>query len=69
MLFELAGTAGLDEKKGNMATGKHINSTEDRAGERRRNPLTTLTLLVTSFTFSLPYCATSTEREGLLCGR
>ena len=38
MLFELAGTAGLDEKKGNMATGKHINTTEDRAGERRHNP-------------------------------
>eukprot|EP01040_Poterioochromonas_malhamensis_P009404 gene9404-10212_t len=31
MLYELAGTAGLDEKKGNMATGKHINTTEDRA--------------------------------------
>jgi glucose-6-phosphate isomerase len=32
MLYELAGAAGLDEKRANMASGKHINQTEDRAG-------------------------------------
>jgi hypothetical protein len=32
MLFELAGAAGLDEKRAHMASGKHINETEDRAG-------------------------------------
>ena len=31
MLFELAGAAGLDDKRAAMATGKHINQTEDRA--------------------------------------
>ena len=32
MLFDLAGAAGLEEKRANMASGAHINSTEDRAG-------------------------------------
>jgi hypothetical protein len=31
MLMELAGVAGLDEKKANMASGKHLNNTEDRS--------------------------------------
>lgn len=32
MLFDLAGAAGLEEKRTKMATGQHINATEDRAG-------------------------------------
>lgn len=31
MLFDLAGAAGLEEKRMKMGTGQHINSTEDRA--------------------------------------
>jgi glucose-6-phosphate isomerase len=31
MLFDLAGAAGLESKRANMAAGVHINSTEDRA--------------------------------------
>ena len=32
MLFDLAGAAGLEEKRTKMGTGQHINATEDRAG-------------------------------------
>jgi glucose-6-phosphate isomerase len=32
MLFDLAGAAGLEEKRNKMATGHHVNATEDRAG-------------------------------------
>lgn len=31
LLFDLAGAAGLEEKRNNMVAGKHINATEDRA--------------------------------------
>lgn len=31
MLYDLATAAGLEEKRASMATGQHINSTEDRA--------------------------------------
>jgi hypothetical protein len=33
MLFDLAGAAGLEEKRNKMATGHHVNATEDRAGQ------------------------------------
>jgi len=32
MLFDLAGAAGLEDKRTKMGTGQHINATEDRAG-------------------------------------
>ena len=32
MLFDLAGAAGLEDKRMRMGTGQHINATEDRAG-------------------------------------
>ena len=32
MLYDLAGAAGLEEKRNAMVAGKHINTTEDRAG-------------------------------------
>ncbi|RYH24013.1 hypothetical protein EON65_17200 [archaeon] len=32
MLFDLAQASGLEEKRARMATGQHINATEDRAG-------------------------------------
>ena len=31
MLFDLAGAAGLEQKRAAMAAGHHINTTEDRA--------------------------------------
>lgn len=31
MLFDLAGAAGLEQKRAAMAAGQHINTTEDRA--------------------------------------
>ena len=32
MLFDLAGAAGLEDKRTKMGAGEHINATEDRAG-------------------------------------
>ncbi len=32
MLFDLASAGGLEDKRSRMATGQHINSTEDRPG-------------------------------------
>ena len=32
LLFDLASVAGVDQKRENMVSGQHINSTENRAG-------------------------------------
>lgn len=32
MLYDLASAAGLEQKRAQMATGHHINNTEDRPG-------------------------------------
>jgi len=37
MLFDLATAAGLEEKRNKMASGAHINATEDRAGKLLSN--------------------------------
>lgn len=36
MLFDLAGAAGLEDKRTKMGTGQHINATEDRAGKHQK---------------------------------
>ena len=64
MLFDLATAAGLEEKRNKMASGAHINATEDRAGKLLSN-----VRIMGCFTFAFSYACWSSlpQRQESLC--